>query len=216
MAVAAITKRGEREPNLLNRRIRYNKANLVTYSPITEKHLADGMTVAQLCAAALQYSDNTAGNLLIRLIGGPEMVTAFARSTGNNAFRLDRWETRLNTAIPGDAPNSATPESMARSLRAFTLGNALAPASRAQMIEWLCGNTTGDKRIRAAVPANWQIGDKTGSGDYGSANDIAIVWPPNRAPIVLAIYSTKEKAGAKWSDDVIVEAARIALKGLAN
>ena len=214
MAVAAILKRNEREPNLLERRILYNKSNLVTYSPITEKHLTDGMTVAQLCGAALQYSDNTAGNLLIRLIGGPAMVTAFARLTGNNAFRLDRWETRLNTAIPGDARDTATPESMARSLRAFTVGNTLSPNSRAQLIEWLLGNTTGDKRIRAAVPASWKVGDKTGSGDYGTANDIAVIWPTNRAPVVLAIYTTQLQADAKRNDAAIVEATRIALSSL--
>ena len=214
MAAAAVLKRGERNPDLLKHRIRYTKSNLVTYSPITEKHLVDGLTVAQLCAAALQHSDNTAGNLLIRLLGGPAMVTAFARSTGNDAFRLDRWETRLNTAMPGDARDTATPASMARSLRAFTLGGALAPASRAQLIEWLRGNTTGDKRIRAAVPASWKVGDKTGSGDYGTAHDIAVVWPPDRAPIVLAIYTTHYNADAKRSDAVIVQAARIALDAL--
>ncbi len=214
MAAAAVLKRSEREPNLLQQRIRYNKSNLVTYSPITEKHLTNGMTVAQLCAAALQYSDNTAGNLLIRLIGGPKALTKFARATGNNKFRLDRWETDLNTAIPNDPRDTATPEAMARSLRNFTLGNALSSASRAQLIEWLVGNTTGDKRIRAAVPPRWRVGDKTGSGDYGTANDIAVIWPPNRAPIVLAIYTTHNRADAKRSDELIVEAARIALAGL--
>lgn len=214
MVAAAVLRRSEREPSLLNQRIRYNQSNLVTYSPITEKHLAHGMTVAELCAAALQYSDNTAGNLLIRLIGGPKALTNFARSTGNNAFRLDRWETALNTAIPDDPRDTVTPEAMARSLHNFTLSNALAPDSRAQLIEWLVGNTTGDKRIRAAVPPRWRVGDKTGSGDYGTANDIALLWPPNRTPIVLAIYTTHNRADAKRSDELIVEAARIALAGL--
>ena len=214
MAVAAILKRSEREPNLLNQRVCYTKSNLVTYSPITQKHLANGLTVGELCAAALQYSDNTAGNLLLRLIGGPQALTRFARATGNNAFRLDRWETALNTAIPGDARDTATPHAMARSLRNFTLGNALAPNSRARLIEWLCGNTTGDQRIRAAVPANWRVGDKTGSGDYGTANDIAVLFPPKRAPLVLAIYTTHSRVDAKRSDELIVEAARIALSAL--
>ena len=214
MAAAAVLKRSERETQLLNRRIRYTKSQLVTYSPITETHLDDGMTVGELCAAALQYSDNTAGNLLLRLLGGPAALTQFARSTGNHEFRLDRWETQLNTAIPGDPRDTATPEAMARSLRQFTLGNALSTASRAQLIAWLRGNTTGDKRIRAAVPASWPVGDKTGSGDYGTANDIAVIWPPNRAPIVLAIYTTRHQADAKRDDKLTVEAARIALGAL--
>ena len=214
MAAAAILKRSEREPNLLNQRVRYNKSNLVTYSPITEKHVADGMTIGELCAAAIQYSDNTAGNLLLRLLGGPQALTRFARSTGNNDFRLDRWETALNSAIPGDPRDTATPEAMARSLRDFTLGNALSASSKAQLIEWLVGNTTGDKRIRAAVPSNWRVGDKTGSGDYGSANDIAIIFPPDRAPIILAIYTTHTRTDAKRSDASIVEAARIASANL--
>ncbi len=214
MAAAAVLKRSEREPNLLNQRVRYNQSNLVTYSPITEKHLADGMTIGELCAAALQYSDNTAGNLLLRLLGGPRALTRFARASGNQEFRLDRRETALNSAIPGDARDTATPEAMARSVRNFTLGNALAPTSREQLIEWLIGNTTGDKRIRAALPATWRIGDKTGSGDYGSANDIAVIFPPDRAPIVLAIYTTHARKEAKWSDELIVQATRIALNGL--
>ena len=141
-------------------------------------------------------------------------MTRFARANGNDSFRLDRWETALNSAIPGDARDTATPESMARTLRDFALGNALAPNGKAQLIEWLAGNTTGDKRIRAAVPSNWRVGDKTGSGDYGTANDIAVMFPPDRAPIVLAIYTTHARADAKRSDELIVEAARIALDGL--
>ena len=214
MAAAAILKRSERAPNLLNQRVCYTKSNLVTYSPITQKHLADGMTIGELCAAALQYSDNTAGNLLLRLLGGPAALTRFARATGNDEFRLDRWETALNTSIPGDTRDTAMPQAMARTLRDFTIGNTLAPNSRAQLIEWLCGNTTGDKRIRAAVPSNWRVGDKTGSGDYGSANDIAVIFPPARAPIVLAIYTTHRRADAKRSDELIVQAARIALSAL--
>ena len=214
MAVAAILKRSERDPNLLSQRIRYDKSNLVTYSPITEKHLADGMTVSELCAAAIQYSDNTAGNLLLRLLGGPTALTRFARATGNNAFRLDRWETALNTAIPNDPRDTATPESMARSLRNFTLGNALAPSGKAQLIEWLVGNTTGNQRIRAAVPVTWRVGDKTGSGDYGTANDIAVIFPPDRAPIVLAIYATRARADTKRDENLIVQVARVALNGL--
>ena len=209
MAASAILTRSAEVPGLLQQRIRYRQSDLVNYSPITQKHVADGMTVAGLCAAALQYSDNTAANLLIRMAGGPQAVTAFARSIGDSEFRLDRWETELNTAIPGDVRDTSTPSAMGRSLQRLVLGDALAQTQREQLRDWLYGNTTGAARIKAGIPADWIIGDKTGSGDYGTANDIAVIWPPERAPVVVAIYTTQGRQDAKPRDDVIASAARI-------
>jgi beta-lactamase class A len=209
--VSAILKRSTQIADLMQRRIKYMKTDLARYSPISEKHVNDGMTVTELCAAAIQYSDNTAANLLMQLLGGPSAVTAFARSIGNREFRLDRWETDLNAALPGDLRDTATPVSMAQSLQSLTLGDTLSVPHRKQLNEWLRGNTTGAKRIRAATSADWLIGDKTGSGDYGTANDIAVLWPLGRKPIVLAIYHTQKDADAKWQDEVIAAAARIVL-----
>ncbi|MFZ5518469.1 MAG: class A beta-lactamase [Candidatus Zhuqueibacterota bacterium] len=206
---AAILARSVEIEGLLQRRIRYEQGDLVTYSPITEKHIGDGMTISELCAAAIQYSDNTAANLLMKVLGGPVAVTAYTRSIGNSEFRLDRWETELNTCIPGDLRDTATPASMALSLRSLTLGDALPPGQAKQLTDWLRGNTTGAKRIRAAMPAEWHIGDKTGSGDYGTANDIAVIYPPERKPIVLAIYHTQEVKDVQWRDDIIKAAAQI-------
>ena len=169
------------------------------------------MTISKLCAAALQYSDNTSANLLMKVLGGPSAVTAYARSIGNAEFRLDRWETELNTCIPSDLRDTATPAAMAHSLRLLTLGEVLPPVKTKQLNAWLQGNTTGAKRIRAALPTGWQIGDKTGSGDYGTTNDIAVLWSPKRVPIVLAIYYTQKVPDARWRDDVIESAARIVL-----
>lgn len=213
MLAAAILAQSVQSPDLLQRRLQYAANDVVTYSPISGAHVDDGMTVAELCAAAMQYSDNTAANLLIKLLGGPEAVTAFARSIGNTEFRLDRWETELNTAIPGDERDTVTPAAMARSLQALTLGDALPSAQQKQLNDWLLGNTTGAKRIRAAVPTDWQVGDKTGSGDYGTANDIAVLSPPRRKPIVLAIYYTQTERNAKWRDDIIAKAAHIVVTG---
>lgn len=212
LLVAAILAQKSQNENLLERRIHYEKSDLVNYSPITEKHIKDGMTISELCAAALQYSDNASANLLLKVVGGPSAVTAFSRSIGNAEFRLDRWETALNTCIPGDFRDTCTPAGMAHSLRLLTLGEVLPPAKTKQLNEWLHGNTTGAKRIRAAIPAGWQIGDKTGSGDYGTANDIAVIFPPKRAPIVLTIYYTQQVPNAKWRDDVIESATRIVLE----
>src|SRR5579863_7582189 len=209
IAASAILKRSESEPELLERRVIYAEQDLVNYSPITKPHVAIGMTVAELCAAAIDYSDNTAGNLLMKILGGPQAVTAFARSIGNDTFRLDRWETELNTAIPGDLRDTSTPASMAHSLRQLVLGDALAPRQREQLQAWLRANTTGGKRIRAGVPADWQVGDKTGTGDYGTTNDIGVVWRPSGAPLVIAIYFTQQRQDASPRDDVLATAARI-------
>ncbi|MGO4330221.1 class A beta-lactamase [Cupriavidus sp. 2TAF22] len=216
MLAGAILARSTRQDGLLAQRIPYAKDNLVTYSPVTAKHAGEGMTVAELCRAALQYSDNTAANLLIRLAGGPQDVTAFARSIGDDAFRLDRWETELNTAIPGDPRDTSTPAAMADSLHKLALADALPAPARQQLQDWMRGNTTGARRIQAGMPAGWQSGDKTGTGDYGTTNDIAVLWPPGGAPVVVAVYFTQPQKDAKAREDVIAQAARIALGAVAR
>jgi beta-lactamase class A len=209
VASAAILAQQMREPDLLSQRIKYTPVEVVTYSPITEKHLEHGMTVAELCAAAIQYSDNTAGNMLIKILGGPPAVTAFAHSIGDSEFRLDRWETELNAAIPGDARDTTTPAAMAATVQKLVLGNTLAAAQRDQLQAWLRGNTTGGTRIRAGVPAGWIVGDKTGGGDYGANNDVAVLWPPGKPPIVLALYMTQREKDAKPKKEVLAEATRV-------
>ena len=201
-----------REPSVLQQNIRYDKDELVAHSPITEKHLDGGMTIEALCAATIQYSDNTAANLLIRHLGGPEEVTAYARSIGDRQFRLDRWETALNSAIPGDPRDTTTPAAMMASLHKLTLGEALPPARRTLLTDWLIGNTTGATRIRAGVPSSWTVGDKTGAGDYGTVNDIAVLWPPGgKPPIVLAVYLTQPVKDDKTRPEILGQAAKIVI-----
>jgi beta-lactamase class A len=209
MLAAAILKRSTQIDGLMQQRIKYQQSDLVTYSPITERYVEDGMTVTALCAAAIQYSDNTASNLLMTILGGPGAVTTFARSIGDRQFQLDRWETALNSAIPGDRRDTSTPNAMASSLQRLAFGDALEPRLQLQLRVWLQGNTTGATRIRAGVPADWQVGDKTGTGDYGTANDIGLLWPPRRAPVVVAIYTTQAVKDSKARNDVIASAARI-------
>lgn len=211
---AAILDRSTREPGLLDRRIDYTKSDLVSWSPVTEKHLDSGMTVEELCAAAIRYSDNTAANLLIRILGAPADVTAYARTIGNQTFRLDRWETELNTAIPGDPRDTVTPRSMAGSLVELIQGDALRPPDRERLTAWMVGNTTGNKRIRAGVPDGWRVADKTGSGAYGTTNDIGVIWPPDSRPLVLAIYLTGVEEKSPWRDDVVAEATRIVVRAM--
>jgi len=214
ISVSAILKRSESDPTLLARRIEYGSQALVKYSPVTNLHVGTGMTTSAICAAALQYSDNTAANLIIRLLGGPAAVTSFARSIGDDSFRLDRWEIALNGAVPGDPRDTTTPAAMMADLRRATLGDLLDPSQRNQLVTWMRGCKTGLRRIRAAVPADWAVADKTGTGDYGTANDIAVIWPPGKQPIVLAIYVTLEKKNAPARDDLVAAAARIALAAL--
>lgn len=214
MLAGAVLARSVSQPGLLDQHVRYEKKELVTYSPITEKHLTDGMNVADLCAATLQYSDNSAANFLMTLLGGPQAVTAFARSIGNTVFQLERWETELNSAIPGDVRDTASPASMAHSLQQLLLGNSLPAPQRQQLDAWMRGNTTGDKRIRAGVPAGWQVADKTGSGAYGSVNDIGVAYPASGAPLVIAVYYTREQKKADTNQDIITAATRIVTAAL--
>jgi len=205
----AILARSTQAAGFMQQRIHYAQSDVVHYSAVTAEHIGDGMTVAELCAAAIQHSDNTAANLLIKLLGGTEAVTAYARLIGNDVFRLDRLETSLNDAVPGDPRDTATPASMVRSLHTLTLGDTLPIAQRTQLLDWLRGNQMGSKRIGAALPAGWTMGDKTGTGDYGTANDLAVIWPPSRPPLILGIYHTQPGQDAKARDDVVAAAARI-------
>jgi beta-lactamase class A len=213
---AAVLAQSVKASNLMEQRIRYGQGDIVTYSPATAEHIADGMTVTELCRATVELSDNTAANLLMKMLGGPSAVTAYARSIGDREFHLDRWETALNTAIPGDRRDTSTPAAMAQTVRSLTLGDALPTAQRQALQTWLRGCRTGANRIRAGVPSGWDVGDKTGTGDYGTANDVAVLWPPSRKPIVLAIYHTQRSADAKPREDVIAAAARIVADALGH
>lgn len=215
MVAAAILARSQRETGLLERRIRYTKGDLVTYSPETEARLADGMTVAELCKATIQVSDNAAANLLMKTLGGPQAVTAYARSIGDQAFRLDRWETELNSAIPGDPRDTTTPAAMMRSVNRLLLGDALGAPQRKQLVDWMVGTLTGDERIRAGSPAGATVADKTGTGAYGVTNDIGVVWPNGRAPVVVVVYYTGPAKDSQVRSDVVAAAAKIALEALA-
>lgn len=215
MLAAAVLARQASDATLLAQRISYQKNELVTYSPITEKHLADGMTVAELCAATVQYSDNSAANFLMKLLGGPQAVTAFARSIGNDVFQLERWETELNSAIPGEVRDTTSPAAMTHSLQQLLLGNSLPSPQRQQLESWMRGNTTGDQRIRAGLPAGWSAADKTGSGAYGTVNDIGVAWSPDGTPLVIAIYYTREVKNAPTNQDIITAATRIVAAALA-
>lgn len=179
----------------LDRIIRFEIADVVDYSPITKSQAGgDGMTLAQLCEAALTHSDNTAGNLILEQIGGPGGVTEFARSLGDTMTRLDRWETELNEATPGDPRDTTTPAAMAHCVDVMLFGGALSASSQQQLTDWLVANKTGDAKLRASMSGSWRIGDKTGGGDHGTMNDVAVIWPPQQHPLIVSIYMTETVA----------------------
>lgn len=216
LLVSAILKKSETQPSLLQEKLFFTEKEIKEsgYEPVTKNHIKDGMTISELCAATIMYSDNGAANLLIKKLDGLNQINAFARSIGDNTFRLDRFEPELNAAIPSDLRDTTTPIIMTKDLEKLLLGHALAPHQQHLLKTWLEHNTTGDLRIRASVPKDWIVADKTGTGEYGTTNDIAILWPPNSKPIILVIYFTQYQKDAKAKNKVIAESTKIALDEL--
>ncbi|MEU3601090.1 class A beta-lactamase [Streptomyces sp. NPDC006798] len=195
----------------MERRIVFGPEVIEPHSPITEPRVGKGMSLRELCDATVRYSDNAAANILFDELGGPAGLQRALRAIGDRVTRCDRYETELSDAVPGDLRDTSTARALTADLRAYALGNVLPADRRAVLVDWLKRNTTGDALIRAGAPAGWTVGDKTGSGGYGTRNDIGIAWPPGRAPIVLSVLSKKDVEDAKREDALIAEAAEVAL-----
>ncbi|MFE2184562.1 class A beta-lactamase [Streptomyces sp. NPDC059455] len=194
----------------LDRVIRYSKDDLVDNSPVTEKHVDTGMSLGALCDAAVRYSDNTAANLLFDQLGGPKGLDAILEKLGDDVIQMERHEPELSQWVPGETHDTTTPRAMAKDLRAFVLGDVLGKGERARLTKWLRTNTTGDELIRAGMPKGWQVGDKTGSGSYyGARNDIAVVWRPDAAPLVMAIMSYRGDKDTPFDNKLIADAASV-------
>ncbi|MBK1784307.1 class A beta-lactamase [Prauserella cavernicola] len=205
LAAAAVLRRNPLSH--LQTRVRYTEADLLASSFVTEQYVATGMTIRQLCDAAVRYSDGTAGNLLLRDLGGPAELTAFARELGDRTTRMDRIEPEITQATPGDPRDTTSPAGLATSVRAIVLGDALPGQQREFLRDLLRRNTTGDDRIRAGVPRDWVVADKTGTGSYGTANDVAVLWLPDSEPVVLALMSSKPDEDAEPDEALLAEAA---------
>ncbi|MET9711286.1 class A beta-lactamase [Nocardiopsis alba] len=199
----------------MERVITYDEDVLVSHSPVTEENVGTGMSLLELCDATVRFSDNAAANLLLEELGGPEGFTeSLEELTGDDVTTLDRYETDMSAAVPGDERDTSTPEALAGSLEAFTLGDVLPEDRREVLVDMLVRNTTGDAVIRAGVPEGWVVGDKTGTGGYGTRNDIAVVWPEEGDPIVLAVLSTMEVEDAEPQDSLIAEATEVVVEAL--
>jgi beta-lactamase class A len=186
-AAACVLQKVERGELTLDRKVFVDPAGIVSNSPRTSPRAGDEMTLDELCQAAVQVSDNTAGNLLLTTIGGPPAITAFARSLGDDRTRLDRWETELNSALPGDPRDTSTPKALGGGYRKLLVGDALAAVQRQQLVTWLRANETSS--VRAGLPQGWSTADKTGNGDYASTNDIGVVYGPDGQRLLLAIMT---------------------------
>lgn len=205
---AATLRRVELGQERLERRVPVSRQDLVDYAPFTEKRVGRDASVAELCEAAVTLSDNAAANLLLAPLGGPAGFTRYLRALGDPASRLDRPETALGECTPGDPRDTTTPNAMLGVVQRILLGKALSPASRARLTGWVVANTTGDHKLRAGLPAGWRVGDKTGGGDHGTSNDVAIVWPAARQPILIAVYLTESALNAAGRDAVIADVGR--------
>ncbi|MEV7026486.1 class A beta-lactamase [Kitasatospora sp. NPDC093558] len=207
LAAGALLRKASDEQ--LDKVVTYRQEDVLEWAPIASQHVATGMTVRDLAAAAIQYSDNTAANLVTAELGGPAAVQTSLRELGDPTTSVDRTEPSLNEATPGDTRDTSTPRALAADLRRYVLGDVLAEDRRRLLTDWLVGNTTGGPYIRAGLPADWKVGDKTGTGEYGTRNDVAVTWPSGgRSPIVIVVLSDRGKPKATSDDALIAQATK--------
>lgn len=210
LLTAMVLARVDEHQERLDRRIAYRKADLLENAPVTRAHVGEGgMNVGALCAAIMAWSDNTATKVLMRPLGGPPAVTHFARTLGDSVTRVDRMEPLSNSAIPGDPRDTTSPSAMVANLDQLTLGRALSEESRSRLVTWLAACRTAEARIPAGIPAGWRSGNRTGTGDNGSTNDVAILWPPGRSPVLVAGYYTGSPGTRAAANAVLAEVGRI-------
>ncbi|GAA4551983.1 class A beta-lactamase [Streptomyces collinus] len=217
LAAAAVLRDLDRDGEFLARRIHYTQAYVTRsgFSPVTKDHVATGMTVGELCDATIRFSDNTAGNLLLKELGGPTAITRFARSTGDRVTRLDRWEPELNSAEPWRVTDTTSPRAIGLTYARLVLGDVLETRDRARLTDWLLRNTTSLERFRKGLPADWLLADKTGGGQYGSNNDVGITWPPDGPPIVMSVLTTQPEEDAPADNPLVAGAAALLAAELA-
>ena len=207
--VAAVLQRVDAGQEQLGRHVTYDQAAVLEYAPTTSQHVGDGLSVEKLCEASIVVSDNTAANLLLETLGGPPGLTRFLRSIGDVTSRLDRNEPLLNTAIEGDERDTTTPSAMLASMNELLLGRVLSAASRERLQEWLVATKTGGNRLRAGLPPGFRAGDKTGTGENGATNDVAIAWPKAKPPLLITAYSVGSSATTERLSEMLASAARL-------
>ncbi|MDH4981758.1 class A beta-lactamase [Hyphomicrobium sp. D-2] len=209
LAGAYVLDRGDHDEDNIDRKIKFTAADIVDHSPITKDRVGgDGMTLRELAQAAVTHSDNTAANLVLDNVGGPQGLTAYLRSLGDAATRLDRKEPELNDVPKGDPRDGTLPRVISSTVHRILLGNVLSNASRDQLTEWLKASTTGKERIQAGLREGWTAAGKTGTCAHGSTNELAIIYPPNRDPIIAAVFLTDSDASLEERNKTLAEVGR--------
>ena len=207
---AFVLARFDRGQDHLEDMISYGSNDLLSYAPVAKENLAKGtMSVADMCKAAVELSDNTCANLLLARVGGPAALTAFWRSTGDAVTRLDHNELELNRSPPGDPNDTTTPAVMADNLRRFLLGDVLLQSSRERLTGWMLDCKTGNNRLRAGLPSGWKVGDKTGNNGKDASGDIAIAWPGSGGPVLVSVYTQGGSPTAAQLESVFAEIGRM-------
>ncbi len=205
LVCGALLARGEAA---MTQPVRIEQADILSYAPDTRDKVGQQVAAAELCRMTLHSSDNTAVNLVLEVLGGPPTVTRYLRQIGDPVTRLDRDEPTMNEGTPGDPRDTTTPDAMARTLQALVLGDALDAAGSRQLRDWLLGNQVGGPLLRAGVPADWQVADRTGNGGHGTRGIVAVMWPPGQAPVVAAIYITETGASLEARNAAIADIGR--------
>jgi beta-lactamase class A len=211
---AQVLARADRGQLALDEVMSYGPADLLEYAPVAKAHVAQGsLAIDALARAAVVVSDNTAANLLLARLGGPPAFTEFVRSHDDRTTRLDRAEPLLNSNEPGDPRDTTSPRAMVHLMSQLLLGGSLSPSARERLLGWLYACDTGKSRLRAGLPRGWPAGDKTGTGNNGACNDVAIAYPPGRAPLLLAVYLSESRAALSKLEGAHAEVARIVARG---
>jgi beta-lactamase class A len=200
----------------LDRQIVFGKSEIVSWSPVTENRVQTGMSVGELCEATMTMSDNTAANLLLKTVGGPQGLTLFLREIGDTTTQLDRWETKLNEGVPGDLRDTTTPTAALSTLEKLLFGRILSKSSRKQLADWMIGDKVADDLFRASLPEGWKIGDKSGAGGYGSRSIIAVIWPPGKGPVLATVYITESEADFPTRNRTIAEIGAVIVEEIQN
>ena len=209
---ACVLGRVQRGEERLEREIPVRQGDMVSHAPVTRAAVGSTMTVEALCKATVETSDNPAANILLRELGGLEDFQAWYRGIGDEVTRVDRYETALNSALPGDPRDTTTPGQTVTNVGRVLLGGMLAPDHLQLLRRWLLDTPSGAGRIKAGVPDGWQVAHKTGTGSRNSYNDIGLAEPPSGPPMAIAVYySGASDATPEQLDAVVAEATRLAL-----